>query len=77
MGAYFNSRLSETTVMRMLVVAYLLVGVLVTVRTLFLGATHQRCEDPMPTRRRSGADPTAVRPDFLPGPSSERNERQE
>ncbi|MFC6940836.1 sulfite exporter TauE/SafE family protein [Salinirubellus sp. GCM10025818] len=40
MGAYLNSRLSEAAVIRMLMVAYFLVGVLVSVRTLFLGATH-------------------------------------
>ena len=40
MGAFLNSRLSESTVIRMLMVAYLLVGVLVTVRTLFFGAAH-------------------------------------
>ena len=40
MGAYLNSRLSEDAVLKMLMVAYFLVGVLVTVRTLFLGAAH-------------------------------------
>jgi uncharacterized membrane protein YfcA len=40
MGAYLNSRLSEDTVVKMLMTAYFLVGLLVTARTLFLGAAH-------------------------------------
>ncbi|WP_435063002.1 sulfite exporter TauE/SafE family protein [Halobaculum sp. EA56] len=40
-GAYLNNRLSESTVMRMLIGVYFLVGVFVVVRTLFLGgAAH-------------------------------------
>ncbi|MFB6163583.1 MAG: TSUP family transporter [Haloarculaceae archaeon] len=39
-GAYLNNRLSESTVMAMLIAVYLLVGMLVLVRTLFLGAAH-------------------------------------
>jgi len=40
-GAYLNNRLSESTVMVMLIAVYALVGVLVVVRTLFLGgAAH-------------------------------------
>ncbi|WP_435144795.1 TSUP family transporter [Halobaculum sp. P14] len=40
-GAYLNNRLSETTVMAMLIGVYFLVGVFVVVRTLFLGgAAH-------------------------------------
>lgn len=40
-GAYLNNRLSESTVMVMLITVYFLVGVFVVVRTLFLGgAAH-------------------------------------
>jgi uncharacterized membrane protein YfcA len=40
-GAYLNNRLSETTVMAMLIAVYFLVGVFVVFRTLFLGgAAH-------------------------------------
>ncbi|MFB6083531.1 MAG: TSUP family transporter [Halorientalis sp.] len=40
-GALLNNRLSETTIMLMLIVVYFLVGVFVVVRTLFLGgAAH-------------------------------------
>ncbi|MFB6110041.1 MAG: TSUP family transporter [Halodesulfurarchaeum sp.] len=40
-GAYLNNRLSETTVMLMLIVTYFLVGVVVLIRTIFLGgAVH-------------------------------------
>jgi uncharacterized membrane protein YfcA len=40
-GAYLNNRLSETTVMAMLIAVYFLVGVFVVVRTVFLGgAAH-------------------------------------
>ncbi|MFB6194582.1 MAG: TSUP family transporter [Haloplanus sp.] len=40
-GAYLNNRLSETTVMWMLIAVYFLVGVFVLIRTVFLGgAAH-------------------------------------
>ncbi|MFB6294094.1 MAG: TSUP family transporter [Halonotius sp.] len=40
-GAYLNNRLSETTVMWMLIGVYFLVGVFVVIRTVFLGgAAH-------------------------------------
>jgi len=38
-GAYLNNRLSETTVMVMLIAVYFLVGVFVVVRTVVLGGT--------------------------------------
>jgi uncharacterized membrane protein YfcA len=40
MGAYLNNRLSEETVMAMLIVAYFAIGVFVAARTLLLGAGH-------------------------------------
>ncbi|MFB6179189.1 MAG: sulfite exporter TauE/SafE family protein [Halorientalis sp.] len=39
-GAYLNNRLSESTVMMMLIIVYFLVGIFVVVRTLFLGGAH-------------------------------------
>ncbi|MFB6086433.1 MAG: TSUP family transporter [Halodesulfurarchaeum sp.] len=39
-GAFLNNRLSETTVMWLLIAVYLLVGLFVVVQTVFLGGVH-------------------------------------